>query len=380
MFGSSRTRLALATVLGLAFLLLVGTGTGRAADFKRVPILTYDGVKLEGTYYPNPGGKKDACVLLLHNFDPAKGGDSHADGWDHLAETLQKQGYVVLSFDFRGFGQSKTLADPMKFWDMKISRHNQLIKHGEAKPPETIDQKNFRPQYYRYLVNDVAAAKAFLDRENDAGACNTSNLVLIGAGEGAALGTLWLAFQCHLQRDGNQNAFGAPILDAPEITDVAAAVWLSISANPNLAGPKALHDALREVGRENKVPIAFVYGQKDAKGPGIAKSCLDAIRLPAKKDLVLKMTGDKAIADTEYVGSKLLDENLQTEDWILNKYLQPVLEARGNPARKKRDLERSRFFWAFPKPGPGASITLAKPQGTDQQGPIPLSKLGILEP
>jgi pimeloyl-ACP methyl ester carboxylesterase len=374
MFGLLRTRLALAAVFGLSLspLSAMGADSDFKPDFKRVPITTFDGVKLEGTFYPNPGGKKDACVLLLHNFDRLKGGDSHSDGWDHLAAKLQEKGYVVLSFDFRGFGQSKTLDNPAKFWGM---RHNMALK-GAGKQAETIDQKNFPPHYYFQLINDIAAAKAFLDRQNDAGACNTSNLVVIGAGDGAALGTLWLASQCALWRDRNPNplGLGMPIPDDPEIKDVSAVVWLSLS--PTVAGHSApLRSAFREVGRENKVPIAFLYGQKDAKGANIAKFYLEESR-GTKADL--KMTAEKGVPDTDLVGSKLLQEGLQTEDLIVNKYLEFVLEKRGSPARKQRNLEKSRFFWTFPRPGaPGAQTIPAKPAGEEQPVGIPLEKLGV---
>src|SRR5438874_1289007 len=108
----SRTRLT----LGLALLGLwlfscqsVFAQAAKKADAKRVTFKTYDGVELAGTFYPAGGtAKKDATVLLLHDFDHKSGGNSHQDRWDELAERLQQEGYSVLSFDFRGFGESKT--------------------------------------------------------------------------------------------------------------------------------------------------------------------------------------------------------------------------------------------------------------------------------
>jgi alpha-beta hydrolase superfamily lysophospholipase len=383
MFGSLRKRLALAAVLGLALSPLGGAGAARGADddnFKRVPIPTFDGVKLEGTYYPNATGKKDACVLLLHNFDRHKGGDSHADGWDHLAKELQKKGYAVLSFDFRGFGQSKTLESKEKFWS---APHNRDLRGAEVGKSETIDHKKFPPQYYPTLVNDIAAAKAFLDRLNDGGQVNTSNLIVIGAGEGAALGALWLASEAHLQRD--RDSFNKALLllpavplrplDDPEIKDVAAAVWLSLS--PSVAGIRMpLSSALQEVGRENKVPMAFVYGSKDGKSASITKAALNHIR-GSRKDL--KLTGEKPL-DSELVGSKLLQDTLDTEKWIIESYLDPVMENRGAPARKVRDTDKYRYFYAFPKPGPGAHLVPSKNPNEEHQGPIPLKELGVGAP
>ena len=53
-------------------------------------------------------------MLLLHDFDLKKGGSSQQAGWADLAASLQKDGFTVLSFDFRGFGDSKNV--DKEFW------------------------------------------------------------------------------------------------------------------------------------------------------------------------------------------------------------------------------------------------------------------------
>src|SRR5579859_3450440 len=120
----SRARFGLCLALGGALLSLSAlsaqtakTGAGAKDKDKAgkensrvVSFRTSDGVELQGTFYPAPSsGAKDACVLMLHNFDPRKGGDSHEENWDRLAADLQKAGFAVLTFDFRGFGKSKTV-------------------------------------------------------------------------------------------------------------------------------------------------------------------------------------------------------------------------------------------------------------------------------
>ena len=104
--------------------------------------------------------------------------------------------------------------------------------------PVAIDHKDFQAAYYRYLVNDITAAKAYLDRRNDDGELNTSNTIVIGAGEGATLGALWLAQECRKKRDKNPPPMGGiarpPMLAESEGKDVACAVWLTISSK--LAG------------------------------------------------------------------------------------------------------------------------------------------------
>src|SRR5579884_2957405 len=136
---------------------------------KRVNFTTFDEVELSGTFYRSApaGGKKDkdAVVLLLHDFRHLKGGSSQEDGWHQLAGQLQKEGYAVLSFDFRGFGNSKSVSP--KFWEFPHNR--QGIKGASKKnPPASIDEKDFSPNYFINLVNDIAAARAYLNIKNDA--------------------------------------------------------------------------------------------------------------------------------------------------------------------------------------------------------------------
>lgn len=366
MFSMSRATLALAV-------LAAAVGTSQGVDFKRVPFTTVDGVKLEGTYYPNPTGKKDATVLLLHNFDHRKGGDSHQDGWDSLAETLQKEGYAVFAFDFRGFGNSKEVGK-----EFFSHPHNMplLKKPGQ----ETINAKDFSPAYFPYLVNDIAAAKALLDRKNDASELNTSNLVLVGAGEGATVGALWLAAQCRLQRDRNPPAVIAlpPALDEPEAKDVAAAVWLTIS--PTLAGRMvegSVKSSLVEAGKDHKVPMAFIYGDDDKMSKMAAKKYKDAIMGGPKKIDVL--TGEQGIKNAKVTGSKLLSADFDTEKWIVDNYLNAVLDKRGSRERIKRDIDKHQFYWKLTRmPGPGPGLRAKILPGSEMISIIPLDRLGIL--
>jgi len=66
-----------------------------------VNIVTEDKLTLKGTYYsaetPGPG------ILLLHMC--VDGTDRGS--WSNLANTLVKEGFHILTFDFRGYGQSE---------------------------------------------------------------------------------------------------------------------------------------------------------------------------------------------------------------------------------------------------------------------------------
>lgn len=71
---------------------------GKAPDgYEEVEIITEDSIKLAGWYKSPENG---ACVLLLHGA-----GNNRKDTKD-LASMLTNEGFGVLSFDFRGHGES----------------------------------------------------------------------------------------------------------------------------------------------------------------------------------------------------------------------------------------------------------------------------------
>src|SRR5215475_4904312 len=124
----------------------------------KVRFQTIDGVDLHGTFYPS-GKSNPPTVILLH----AVGENSKKKGWVHLAEELQKKGFAVLTFDFRGHGQSTEIVEPQKFWEAPSNR--MYMKHlGKS---TSLDVKDITPGYAPILCNDIAAARAFLDRKND---------------------------------------------------------------------------------------------------------------------------------------------------------------------------------------------------------------------
>ena len=387
--------------LGLALLIALvpsrcanGQGKGDAVHFD-----TADGVKIEGTYWASDKGKKAPVVILLHDFHPKTGGSSQDDGWNSLAAALNKDGFAVLQFDFRGFGKSTTV-DPTKFWTLPHNKYVKVAGFNPLKPPESIGHGDFANNYYPALANDVAAARAFLDRKNDGGELNTSSIVLIGAGDGAAIGALWLATDLHRKR-GVFLGMGVPIPDARFIKfdatydgkDVKCAVWLDISSRvPGSTVPT--RKLIEETGKVNKVPMAFLYGKGNKDSDQVALSCMKAIagssykRGESPKDYPL--CGDKDI-DTKLTGSKLLQKNLDTEKWIVTGYLdahrffmqqkpddETPMKKHLKEEWRERDWTKSRYYWLFP------GVTPALPQvvpakNDNDMAPLllPLGKFGI---
>src|SRR5262249_52403785 len=141
------------------------------AEPEPVTFRTVDQVQLSGTFYPGEKNGK-ATVLLVH----ALGEDSRDKAWESLAGLLHKRGHAVLSFDLRGHGKStavlpgKPHANPLLsetgFWDFPENQRG--IRGFQPLQPrgKTIRFADFTKSYHPALVNDLAAAKAFLDERN----------------------------------------------------------------------------------------------------------------------------------------------------------------------------------------------------------------------
>jgi pimeloyl-ACP methyl ester carboxylesterase len=352
-------RLLLALSLGVALLAApTARGQDKPPPSEKVRFETWDHVELHGTYYPSPKGKNAACALLLHNVE----GNRQQDGWERLAVALQKAGYAVLSFDFRGHGDSVNVAP--EFWQSQTNQRG-VAGFNAARPPASINFKNFQNFYWPVLANDIAAAKSYLDRRNDAQDCNSANLVLVGAGEGATLGALWAASEWN--RYAATSLFPSPQLDRnPEGRNIAGAVWLSMS--PNLRGrSQPYHEWLTKVGKENRVPMAFLYGSEDTSGRGFAAQGMKY----ARPDNGFKLTGERAVKGTKLAGHDLLNQD--TVDWIVDPYLKQAVDERAGNAWASREDQKKWFFWSFP----GRPPILAKKEGDKYLASIQFHLLGV---
>lgn len=335
---SSVIRKGFACLALVGLLQALGTSAASAQETKNEPekvrFSTADGVELKGSYFTAPK-RQATTVMLLH----ALGEDSRKKSWVSLAEELQKAGFAVLSFDFRGHGESTEVA-PEKFWAIK---YNQSLVKGFGK--STIDFKAFDKRYYPTLVNDIAAAKAFLDRtKNDAGFCNTSSLMLVGAETGATLGGLWMTSEWFRFKMNAPQMIGLPAL--PDTTsegkNVIGAVWLSIS--PKLGDRTIVIPTLLQVpARDRAIPMAFWYSNADTAGKTIAKSCEKYLKT---KDDKYRLTGAVEVKAEKLTGAALLQKSLGTEEVIV-KYLTDVATTKGNEW-VELDYRKTIYVWRFP--------------------------------
>jgi hypothetical protein len=376
-----RFTLPLALGLSLGLLVFGPPPTVRAqaakSNSERVRFETVDQVELHGTYWPGKG-RRGPVALLLHRY----GGKSHEDGWDQLAEELQKKGFAVLSFDFRGHGNSTTVGGA--FWNQAYNRSMVKGFNPRGKMPTSISVTDFSPRYMPYLTNDISAARLFLERKNDNSECNSSNMVLIGAEEGATLGAMWLASECHRYKvlPGGIGNIGR-LNNKPESKDIVACVWLSISPTlgrgVNVYG--SLSNWIREAGKEQKIPMAFLYGKDDAAAKRLAPSLIQKIRPgyqgpknPGQSSP--KETVELAVQEGgKLTGSKLLKAG-ELAHRIADSYLgDSILPTYGNNEWEKRETESSPFVWNYARSIGSPLGILAKPFGDKNLAALPLGYL-----
>lgn len=322
-----------ARVARVACLLLFGLSPvatlGQETSSEKVRFTSCDGVTLRGDFYAGRG-RNPAPVLLLHELGEGR------DKWQRVAEALAQKGYAVLAFDFRGHGDS-TEVDADVFWGNRV---NKSLVRAQAR--DEVNFKEFDPAYYPILVNDIAAAKAYLDQSNDGGECNSSNLIVIGSQRGATLGALWINSEFHRFQVQPPQFFG----QAPQVSNTAegkkilCSLWLDIQ--PQLGKRKVnLPSLLYRAGVNGKLPMVFFYGDDDKEGKRIATECEKYLTSRA----TLPFTGKTEIPESKGKQGAGLLEKKQALDAVID-YLGNVREENGN-TYVKHDSRKSAFVWAW---------------------------------
>jgi pimeloyl-ACP methyl ester carboxylesterase len=124
-------------------LLTLALLSGSALAAHSIPLEMQDGVTLDATYYsarkPGPG------LLFLNMCDPSR----DQTEWRVAATELAEQGYHVLTFDYRGFGESggempmnlASVAEAMPFWRESWMSDVQAA-YDTLVAQEGVDQEN----------------------------------------------------------------------------------------------------------------------------------------------------------------------------------------------------------------------------------------------
>lgn len=326
----------LRTGLVAACFLALGAAPLAAQEEKgrRARLDTVDGVELYGRFYP--GTRESACVILLHSL--GAGHDSQA--WRRFPLLLQSKGYAVLAFDFRGHGRSTTV-DPTAFWAPRHAANRAWVR-GSARDEE-IDVRDFDKRYFPVLANDIAAARGYLDRQNDQGECNSSNLILIGAGDGATLGALWLnsEFRRHRFYPSMLARVAPRVAPQPEGDRVLCCLWLGI--RPKLGSRSVSLSGLLDLpSRQRKVPTLLVHSRANERDHDRATALARTLRRGQK----LPFTDAVEIPDVGSASGEELLTYAATQRALI-RYLDTVEEAEG-AEWDDQDAAHALYVWAMP--------------------------------
>jgi predicted alpha/beta hydrolase len=348
------------TALTMAAVLVGRAAHGQNVD--KVKFDTCDGVELHGSFYPGKNGPKSTCVILLHNVggDAKNIDNSQQDGWDRLAKELQSAGFAALTFDFRGHGNS-TQIQP-SFW-----KYNHNLGLRGAGKSESISYKDYQKSYYPILVNDIAAAKALLDRRNDNGECNSRSIILVGAQEGAVIGAMWAVSE--MSRYQLVNLFPIKLDATPEGKNINACVWLSMNSQQGEIGTW-----LRTLGKDKHIPMGFLYGANDSGSANFAQRW--AKDLKGKSAPTDKLTRAEGTPKIALAGHNLLRKDLDTVEKVVN-YCKAVIDAVTPSDPSKVEFEKKAYAWNFSASGRPIP---AKKQDEKLLAPIPLSNIGVRTP
>jgi len=185
-------------VLGLAGSRLSAQTPVRLPDPETKTLTTRDGGPLRITYYESGKGKESPVVILLHQ----KGGNRFV--WQRgFAETLQKDGFAVVTVDLRFHGESR----------------------GTQPPGGSAAATNLKPADYVAMVAlDLPAVKRFLVEEHHAEKLNINKLGIVGADISAAVAVYFAQYDwAQLPYEDNSDFS----LRTPRGQDVKALVLIS---------------------------------------------------------------------------------------------------------------------------------------------------------
>lgn len=330
-----RLRIALIALFALAPL-----AAAQDADGVEVNFDTADKAVLKGNFYRGTKGGDSPVAMLIHRF----GSDRSKGDWTALAKLLASKGIAAFTFDLRGHGDSREVAN--LFWNFPHNK-NGIRGYTANRPPREIALKDFKPNYFPALINDVVAARRQIDQLHADGKCNSNNLFIIGADEGASLGMMWASIEWSRNVVRREDATGAYIPLRPASRDLGAAVWLSPRSRPQNANFRVA-DWFKNARDQNNqkliedLPQCIFFGAQD---PSVAA---DARNLFAQLDP--KSGGRSRPSDLNFAisvptrlqGLDLLNSKLEVAQNII-KFLEKVADKRSTVTRQSMSLDHQPF-------------------------------------
>jgi hypothetical protein len=315
----------------------------------RLITYTFDGVKIEGTFYPalEDKGRKTPCLILLHAVGTRHLAASRKD-FDKLPEKLQKLGYAVVTFDFRGYGESKTVNT------QDFLRYNRIAK---TKNPEHIEAKDYQSSMdLLNLVNDLVAVKVWLNKKNNSGDCNSNVVGIVAVEQSAIVATAFVANELtdpnrskdkktssavfipgvgtvqSLPTSPNGNLGAGGGLGSPagrmEGEDIACLVCVSSSNRLHEAIPMNVMEYWMAAIRDRHVPMLALYGANDRDAATFWSKAVTWVKPPREKDRY-RNSGAIVIRNTSLAGTKLLLNETLDVNKSLETYFQDTLKKVG---------------------------------------------------
>jgi hypothetical protein len=262
---------------------------------KSVGFGTSDGLSLNGYWYQGNGIEKqrpDAVMMF-----PAPGNKVN-DAWISLAKALSEKNFSVLLFDWRGTGMnaaetagSRIFEDKGKFWG---ETYNQKLLKGSQKTIEDkgLEFKSLRNKsegafrYTDFMLNDLLAARFYLDRQNDNGKCNTNRVWIVTEKDGGQLGLAFIASEFMRNtiynpkttgpleysqiKAAGKDYVGLTCLSYAGGNATGAAVFRNSINNLPAANQKEARDHL-----EHRLAMVMIFGKKE--GHGASKSAFSSV-------------------------------------------------------------------------------------------------------
>ena len=325
---------------------------------------TADGVRLKGLFHKAVKAAPGNPVVILL-YEPGVGNSMDKPGdWSGLTKTLNDKGFHVFRFDWRGHGKSKDITDPNEFWTNPITGpwNKKYVKGANKKPIKNdIDIKTDVASLKGYtpvLINDLTAARAHLDGKNDQNDLSTSSIYLIGAGDAAGLGLLWMTGEwvrpaIHPILPGGLSYKFVPapgiVADPEGGKDIAGAVWLSGHRPDAFQRLTVANWVKNQQKLRDNNPMLLLYGADDSTSKAASEFFYNEV-LVAKGNKTLGVKPLEQTFLTEVKGTKvkgvaLLGNNAQlgTEDTIM-KYLEARQKDRAAIVRRERKYPGPYYF------------------------------------
>jgi hypothetical protein len=271
-----------------------------------VGVGTSDGLSLNGYFFRGVTIDKqqpDAVIMV-----PAPGSKIN-EAWISLAQALSKKNFSVLLMDWRGCGLNgpdgigagaRVVEDTNKFW--KERYNGELLMKGQKGTIESkglaydkIQRSDARIRYMDFaLMNDLQAARFFLDKQNDSGKCNTSRTWIISEKDGASVALAFIAaeFQRNTKYDPKTNIFDTSLQFKSAGKDYAGIVALSYSPS-NTSANLVYRNAMPTVGANEYVKdgrnhltdrLAMVLLFNKKEGAGHSKSLTASVGVTGTED------------------------------------------------------------------------------------------------